>query len=182
MTIKYARSVSNQLSNYGGVQTWTHPARRGPGRRSIRTYGRPPGLLRDEEVAGTPWSAPRASPRHTPRNGQESIPAGIPAPPVGIDEGVQPRVRPRPHRCCGPQRTDLALVTSMPKISVGGGFGRQLAAARTRARWIVGQPTACPPADLGDGPVRHRGRPSQMIMKPGHEPCSVCRSGHKNRS
>jgi hypothetical protein len=43
-------SVSNQLSNYGGVLTGTRPARRRPGRRSIRTQGRPPGLLRDEEV------------------------------------------------------------------------------------------------------------------------------------
>jgi hypothetical protein len=52
-TIRQARSVSNQLSNYGGVQTGTHPASRGPGRRSIRTQARPPGLLRDEEVAGS---------------------------------------------------------------------------------------------------------------------------------
>jgi hypothetical protein len=28
-----ALGVSNQLSNYGGVQTGTHPGRRGPGRR-----------------------------------------------------------------------------------------------------------------------------------------------------
>jgi hypothetical protein len=50
-TIRQTRSVSNQLSNYGGVQTGTHPASRGPGRRSIRTQARPPGLLRDEAVA-----------------------------------------------------------------------------------------------------------------------------------
>jgi hypothetical protein len=44
------RPASNQLSNYGGVQTGNHPPRRGPGRRSIRTHGRQPGLLHTEEV------------------------------------------------------------------------------------------------------------------------------------
>jgi hypothetical protein len=46
-------TASNQLSNYGDVQTGTHPARRDPDRRSIRTQGRRPSLLRDEEVAGS---------------------------------------------------------------------------------------------------------------------------------
>jgi hypothetical protein len=44
-------TASNQLSNYGDVQTGTHPARRDPDRRSIRTQGRRPSLLRDEEVS-----------------------------------------------------------------------------------------------------------------------------------
>jgi hypothetical protein len=43
-------TASNQLSNYGDVQTGTHPARRDPDRRSIRTQGRRPSLLRDKEV------------------------------------------------------------------------------------------------------------------------------------
>ena len=38
------------MSNYGGVQTGTHPAGRGPGRRSIQTHSRPASLLRDEGV------------------------------------------------------------------------------------------------------------------------------------
>jgi hypothetical protein len=50
VTLGLAPSVSNQLSTYGAVQTGTHPASRGPGRRSIRTQGRPPGLLHTKEV------------------------------------------------------------------------------------------------------------------------------------
>jgi hypothetical protein len=45
--------VSNQLSNYGGDQTGTHPGDRGASRRSISTQGRPPGLLHTEEVTGS---------------------------------------------------------------------------------------------------------------------------------
>jgi hypothetical protein len=49
--------MSNQLSNYGDVQAGTHPARCGLGRRSIHTYRRSLGLLRDEEVNKHPSAA-----------------------------------------------------------------------------------------------------------------------------
>ena len=52
--------MSNQLSNYADVQTRTRPVRHGPARRSIRTSGRPPGLLRNEEVAGSNPVTPTA--------------------------------------------------------------------------------------------------------------------------
>jgi hypothetical protein len=53
--------VSNQLSNYGGVQTGTHPGDRGASRRSISTQGRPPGLLHTEEVTGSNPVSPTSS-------------------------------------------------------------------------------------------------------------------------
>ena len=58
VTGRSGRTVSNQPSNYGHVQTGTHPARCGLGRRSIHTDHRPLGLLRDEEVSAGP-SAPQ---------------------------------------------------------------------------------------------------------------------------
>ena len=46
------QSDTEDAEYYGDVQTGTHPARGGPGRRSIRALRRPPGLLRDEAVRG----------------------------------------------------------------------------------------------------------------------------------
>jgi hypothetical protein len=68
--------VSNQLSNYGGVQTGTHPGDRGASRRSISTQGRPPGLLHTEEVTGSNPVSPTKSetgsglPNHPQRPGE----------------------------------------------------------------------------------------------------------------
>jgi hypothetical protein len=71
-------TASNQLSNYGDVQTGTHPARRDPDRRSIRTQGRRPSLLRDEEVKSINRTVAAGVPRTCPDRARSSVTHGYP--------------------------------------------------------------------------------------------------------
>jgi hypothetical protein len=71
-------TASDQLSNYGDVQTGTHPARRDPDRRSIRTQGRRPSLLRDEESSQLVEQSWSAYPERDRKGARSSVTHGYP--------------------------------------------------------------------------------------------------------